>query len=91
MRHTITKLVNKMLFTDNVLQRISISQHILKHLRKPAYGAGRISEAVKAHFAKRVKACALHPSSHHRESVCEIAKFYDTHADEDIPPMSKAA
>ena len=91
MRHTLTQLVNNMLFSENVLQRISISQNILQHLKKPAYGVGRVADAVKAHFAKRVKACALHPSSAHRESVFEIAKFYDTHADEDIPRLSKAA
>ncbi len=80
-----------MLHSDSVMQRISISQNILKHLRKPAYGVGRIADAVKSHFATRIKACAVNPSSKHRDSVSEIAKFYDTHADDAVRKLSEAA
>jgi hypothetical protein len=91
MGKNITQLVSKMLFCDQILQRMSISKNIFNILKSSAYGVGGVAEAMKEHFASRIKACVLNPSSKHRESVCEIAKFYDVHAEEDLTELTDAA
>ena len=92
MGNTITQLVTKMLFAENIVKRMSISRQILKLLKKPALGANGIAAVVKAHFTSRIKACAIHPSSSHQKSIIEIAKFYDAHCEEENPKqLSDAA
>jgi hypothetical protein len=91
MGKNISQLVSKMLFSDQILQRMNISRNILSTLKSSAYGVGSIAEAMKVHFASRIKACALNPSSKHRRSVCEMAKFYDGHADDGFAELPDAA
>ena len=91
MGNIISNLVSKLLFSDQLLQRMQISKIIFTHLKSSAYGVGNIAETMKEHFASRVKTCVMNPSAKHRESLRELAKFYDRHADEDFRELSNAA
>lgn len=90
MGNKITPLVSKMLFTEQLLQRIGISQQIFRLLQASAYEKSGVAKIIRNHFFARVKACALNPSSRHRKSLFEIAKFFDSHADQ-IAELSRAA
>jgi hypothetical protein len=90
MGQSITQLISKMLFTEHLSQRISISQSIFKMLHASTHKESRIAKVIRKHFKSRIKACALNPSSRHRKSLCELAKFYDAYID-DAREISKAA
>ena len=67
-----------MLGTEQLLQRISISHDILGLMQSTVYTKHGIGRILLSAFDARVKACAVNPLAHCRNSLCEMARFYDT-------------